>query len=155
MIASMIIRAPMGSPTWLMSHSREERATRWPLVTALDIAPSKRCFEDARGFDFPSNEGNHRPALTEHINALAIGEFFQFGRVPDETAVICGLAADDLIDFLFSMHIDPAQWIIEEDYLRVGSQCAGEKYLLLVAAAQAEDRAIDGRRLDLQPVRPG
>src|ERR1700693_3489514 len=57
MIASMIIRAPMGSPTWLISRSREERAALWPLVTALDIAPSKRCFEDARGFDFLSNEG--------------------------------------------------------------------------------------------------
>src|SRR5690606_2295754 len=73
-------------------------------------------------------------------------QFAQLGRVPEERLATRRQVADQRIKLPLGPDIDAAQRIVQQDYIRVLRQRAGDEYLLLIAARKRRDFGIGMRR---------
>src|SRR3954454_2895287 len=139
-------RAIVASSAGGLQASAERRAGT--ASSAIATLPEGRGQDAPRG-DLVALQAGGGPPLAEHVDPVAVVELLELGRVPDEAAAALRLGADHAVDLLLGADVHAAHRVVQEDDPRVGGEGAGEEDLLLVAAAQAQDRAVDPGGLDL------
>src|SRR4051812_30732568 len=123
--------------------------------TCSAMAGSKRSLQDTVLLDLPSREGGNDTILAEDMHPVAVFEFLEFGRIPEERPALLGFGLDQFVDVLLGADINTAHRIVEHDDPCLGGEGSGKQDLLLIAAAQAQEWGRDVGSAHLHLVEPG
>src|SRR4051794_36264429 len=78
--------------------------------------------------------------FVEHIDPIAQKQLVILRRVPEKATARAAGLTDLIIELALSTDIHTAGWIIEQDDLGLGSECAGNESLLTIPATQNQNR---------------
>src|SRR3954471_17272659 len=100
MAPSMTQSATAGSSTG--------RSARPGRSTCSAMAGSEGSLQEPVLLDLRTHEVGNDTPLAEDVHPVAVLEFLELGRVPEERPPLLGLGLDQLVDVLLGADIDPA-----------------------------------------------
>src|ERR1039457_3916750 len=123
-------------------------------ATVISVCIAERGLNDLLLRHVTAVQMGNDPAISKHIDAVAIVELVDFAGVPKEGAAVARLLAEEVVHLQLGADIDTAHRIVHQNNPRVGAQRSSEQHLLLIAAREREDVVIHVRRADVDPLLP-
>src|SRR3954469_21785147 len=93
-------------------------------------------------------------AAVEDVDAVAVRQLLVLARVPDEAPPLGRVPCHVAVELALGADVHAPHRVVEQDDPRGPGERAGDQRLLLVAAAQVEDRPAHVGRADVDPLPP-
>src|SRR5260221_1677237 len=122
MMASMASRVTAGRPTCMAGATHAVRLMRCGRSVTSAMSASERSFEDTPMVDGIPGDFLGSATFAEDVEPVAVLQFFQLCRVPNEGPALHGFGTDQLVDLLFGADVDATHGIVEEDDARIGGK---------------------------------
>src|SRR6476659_5757821 len=100
------------------------RALRAGMAAAFSVDIAERRLDDSFLRHLLTLEGRDDAAVAEHVDAVAVVELVELGRVPEESAALGRLVAQQVVHLALGADVDAAHRIVHQDDARVGSERA-------------------------------
>jgi len=115
----------------------------------------KRGGHDRLAGDVRAGKLGHRRLVVHDVDAVKIRELGVFARIPEHALTASRSVPHKLIHVALGSEVNASGRVVEQQQVGVGGEAAGEKHLLLHAAAEINDALLRRNSGKVHALKPG